>query len=98
MLDETWLPKSPPLPLRRLNLWLLRNASIHANTFPSAHAASSSGAALALAYLAPWPVGVVFGALAAGIGFGTLCGRYHYVLDAVAGSGVALVWFRMVIP
>ena len=95
MLDETWVPKAHLLLLRRLNCWLLRNASIHANTFPSAHAASSSGAALAMAYLAPWPVGMAFGALAVGIGFGTFCGRYHYVLDAIAGSGAALACFLL---
>ena len=97
MLDEAWVPTAHPLPLRRLNCWLLRNASIHANTFPSAHAASSSGTALAIAYLAPWPVGIAFGALAVGIGFGTFCGRYHYVLDAITGSGAALVCFLVVI-
>ena len=97
MVDEAWVPEAHPLPLRRLNCWLLRNASIHANTFPSAHAASSSGAALAIAYLAPWPLAIAFGALAVGIGFGTFCGRYHYVLDAIAGSGAALVCFLVVI-
>lgn len=75
MLDEKWVPEAHQAALRRFNLWLLRNASIHANTFPSAHAASSSGAALVVAYLAPWPAGIAFGTLAAGIAFGTFCGR-----------------------
>ena len=39
--------------LRLLNLWILRNGSIHANTFPSAHVAASVATALALFPIAP---------------------------------------------
>jgi hypothetical protein len=93
MLEEPWLEPLPLTPVRRLNLWLLRHASIHANTFPSAHVASSTGAALVLMSLAPWPVWLVFLALAAGIAVGTFAGRYHFAADAVAGSGVAAIVF-----
>jgi hypothetical protein len=95
MLEEPWLPPLPRSPVRRFNLWILRNASIHANTFPSAHVAASTAAALVLTSLAPWPTGVVFLAIAAGIGFGTFAGRYHFAADAVAGSAVAGIVFAV---
>jgi hypothetical protein len=100
MLDEPWLVPVPPSPVRKFNLWILRNASIHANTFPSAHVAASTAAALVLTSLAPWPIAVVFLAIAAGIAVGTFAGRYHFAADAVAGSAVASIvfvvtkWFR----
>lgn len=93
MLDEPWLTPLADNPVRRLNLWLLRNASIHANTFPSAHVAASTAAALAVARLAPWTVGLMFLAIAVGIGFGTFAGRYHYAADAIAGAGLAVAVF-----
>jgi hypothetical protein len=93
MLNEPWLPPMPLGAVRRFNLWILRNASIHANTFPSAHVAASVSAALVLARFAPAPVAVVFLILAAGITFGTFAGRYHFAADAVAGSAVAMVVF-----
>ncbi len=100
MLAEPWLEALPATAVRRFNLWILRNASIHANTFPSAHVAASTGAALVLASVAPWPVGLAFLAIAAGIGAGTFAGRYHYAADSVAGGAVAVIvflvtrWFR----
>ena len=93
MLEEPWLKPLPLTPVRRFNLWILRHASIHANTFPSAHVAASTGAALVLMSLGPWPVGLAFVAIAAGITVGTFAGRYHYAADAVAGSAVAGIVF-----
>ena len=93
MLEEPWLEPLPRTPVRRFNLWILRHASIHANTFPSAHVAASTGAALVLASLAPWPVGLAFLAIAAGIAVGTFAGRYHFAADAVVGSAVAAIVF-----
>jgi membrane-associated phospholipid phosphatase len=95
MLAEPWLEPMPPGLLRRFNLWILRHASIHANTFPSAHVAASTGAALVLASLAPWPIGLVFLAIAASIAVGTFAGRYHFATDAAAGCAVALVVFMV---
>jgi len=95
VLHEPWLPPLPRGPIRRFNLWILTNASIHANTFPSAHVAASTAAALVLASLAPWPVALLFAAIAAGITVGTFAGRYHYAADAVAGSLVAVVVFLL---
>ena len=93
MLAEPWLEPLPPTSVRRFNLWILRHASIHANTFPSAHVAASTGAALVLTSLAPWPVGLAFLAIAVGIAVGTFAGRYHFAADAVAGSAVAAIVF-----
>jgi PAP2 superfamily protein len=95
MLEEPWLGTVPPNPVRRFNLWILRHASIHANTFPSAHVAASVGAALVLSSLAPWPTGLAFSMVAAGITVGTFAGRYHYVADAVAGGAVAVIVFAV---
>jgi membrane-associated phospholipid phosphatase len=95
MLEEPWLTPRPRSPVRRFNLWILRNASIHANTFPSAHVAASTAAALVLTTVAPWPTGLVFLAIAAGIGVGTFAGRYHYAADAVVGSAVAATVFAI---
>lgn len=88
-LEEAWLVPLPHTPIRRFNFWILGHASIHANTFPSAHVAASTAAALVLACLTPWPVALGFGAIALGITFGTFAGRYHFASDAVAGTVVA---------
>jgi hypothetical protein len=95
MLVEPWLEPLPPNPVRRFNLWILRHASIHANTFPSAHVAASVGAALVLTSLAPLPVGMVFSMVAAGITVGTFAGRYHFLADAVAGTAIAVIVFEL---
>lgn len=92
-IEEPWLPPRPPTPIRRFNLLILRDASIHANTFPSAHVAASSSAALVMAAVAPWPAGLLFAAIALGICFGTFAGRYHYMTDAAAGVLVAAIAF-----
>jgi PAP2 superfamily len=93
MLAEPWLDPLPPNPVRAFNLWILRHASIHANTFPSAHVAASTGAALVLTVLAPWPAGLLFVAIASGIAVGTFAGRYHFAADAIAGTAVATIVF-----
>jgi PAP2 superfamily protein len=93
MLTEHWLGPLPDTSVRRLNLWILRHASIHVNTFPSAHVAASTGAALVLTSIAPWPAGLLFSVIAVGISFGTFAGRYHFAADAVTGNAVAIVVF-----
>ncbi|HXK01723.1 MAG TPA: phosphatase PAP2 family protein [Verrucomicrobiae bacterium] len=90
---EPWLTPLPHNPIRALNLYLLRHASIHANTFPSAHVAASVAAALVIATLAPWTIGLLFVAIATGIAFGTFAGRYHYAADSITGAAVALLVF-----
>ena len=91
--QEPWLNLLPLNAVRRFNLWILRNASIHANTFPSAHVAASTASALVLSTVAPWPVGLAFSVLAAGIAFGTFIGRYHYAADAILGCALAATVF-----
>jgi membrane-associated phospholipid phosphatase len=93
MLPEPWLKRLPPNPVRALNLWILAKASTHVNTFPSAHVAASMAIALALLRLAPWPAGVVFLGLALTIAIAAFLGRYHFVLDAVTGTIIAILIF-----
>lgn len=85
--------KTAPVPLgrvRRFNLWILHYASIHANTFPSAHVASSMACALVLLHLSA-PVGLAFLALGISIALGAVAGRYHYAADVILGALVAFV-------
>lgn len=89
LLEEPWLKPLPLNPVKRLNLWILRHGSIHANTLPSAHVAASTAAALVIAPLAPWPAALLFGAAAAGIALATFSGRYHFATDAALGIAVA---------
>ena len=95
MLAEPWLSPAPHTRVRKLNHRILRNASIHANTFPSAHVAASTGAALVLAALAPWPIGLLFGTITAGIAVGAVTGRYHFSADVIAGGAVSTIVFLM---
>jgi ammonia channel protein AmtB len=39
----------------------------------------------------PWPVGLLFVAIATGITIGTFAGRYHFAADAIVGSALAVV-------
>jgi membrane-associated phospholipid phosphatase len=62
------------------------------NTFPSGHAAGSLAVALAVIGTLP-SAGAVLIVLAAAICVACVVGRYHYVIDVVAGAAVALaVW------
>ena len=84
-----------PAGFRAFNLHMLGRTSIHANTFPSGHAAEALAAALLVAG-APAPVvgSMLFTALA--ISAGAVLGRYHYAADAVAGWMVAIaVWLAV---
>ena len=72
-------------PIRSVNLFILRRASIHLNTFPSAHVASTVGASLVLMRLMP-VTGAVFLVVALSIAAGAVVGRYHYALDVILGT------------
>jgi membrane-associated phospholipid phosphatase len=66
--------------------------SIHANTFPSGHAAGSLAVALAVLGAMPW-TGAVFLVVAISISLACIVGRYHYVVDVLAGAALAiLIW------
>jgi hypothetical protein len=91
MLGEKWSGLLASSKVRAVNLWILRHASIHANTVPSGHVASSTACALILLRLTPLWVGLAFLFLAIGIALGAVTGRYHYVADAILGVVVAVV-------
>ena len=78
--------------IRSLNLWILRHASIHANTFPSAHVAASTATALAMLPVAPG-IALLFLCIALSIGCGAVIGRYHYAADVLLGGALAAVFF-----
>jgi len=98
MLVEKWSRSLPVSRVRAFNLWILRHASIHANTFPSAHVASTTACALILLGVGPVWVGLIFVWIAFSIAIGAVTGRYHYAADAVLGSMVALAAFLIVSP
>jgi len=98
LLREDWSRFLPSCKVRAFNLWILRYGSIHANTFPSAHAASSMACALTLLILAPAWVGMIFLWIAFSIALGAVAGRYHYAADAILGNLVALAAFLIVRP
>jgi membrane-associated phospholipid phosphatase len=74
--------------VRRLNLRLVNQASIQANTLPSGHAAGAFATALAVSTIEPG-AGMAFLLLALSISIATVLGRYHYVVDTVLGVLVA---------
>ena len=75
---------------RELNLWLLRGYSIHTSVFPSAHVSGAIAAALALRHVAPDQPSIWRGYLAYAlvVAVATVYGRYHYLVDALAGLAV----------
>lgn len=78
--------------IHRLASRMVQHLTIRVNTFPSGHAAGSLAVALAIVGALPW-TGVVLLVLAAGIGVACVVGRYHYIVDVVAGAAVALaIW------
>ncbi len=82
----------PDRAVHRAASWMVEAFTIRANTFPSGHVAGSLAVAFAL--LGPLPaVGAVFLLLALSIAVACVVGRYHYVVDAVAGAALAIaVW------
>ena len=103
-----WLQARPPWAVesrrdvdrtrvRRFSLFWVNRTSIRANTFPSGHASASLAAALALAPAAP-VAAVVFGVLAISIAIGSVVGRFHYAIDAIAGLLLAvIIWWTMIL-
>jgi len=89
-----WLVSRPPRiiedaivdvsPVRHINLHVLDRFSHGWNTFPSGHVAVAVAAALSVVSVAPH-AGVAFLIVAAGIVVGSVSGRYHYTIDALAG-------------
>ena len=94
-----WLVSRPPRMLegaavaasgvRRLNLHVLDRLSHGWNTFPSGHVAVAIAAALSVISVAP-RAGVALVIVAIGILIGSVSGRYHYAIDALAGAIVGV--------
>ena len=72
---------------------MVERFTIRVNTFPSGHVAGSLAVALAVAGAMPW-AGLAFGVVAAVVALACIVGRYHYVIDVVAGALLAIaLWF-----
>lgn len=84
--------ETPPTAVRSLNRWILDCASIQAITFPSAHVASSTAAALVLLRLKPI-VGLIFLWAALSIAVATVVGGYHYGADVIFAVLIAVLAF-----
>jgi membrane-associated phospholipid phosphatase len=77
---------------RQAGGWVVRNLSSQANTFPSGHVAGSLAVAFGLLGVLPG-AGLVCLAFAASISLACIVGRYHYVVDVLAGAILAIsVW------
>ena len=75
--------------VHRLATHFVQHGTIGANTFPSGHVAGSL--AVAFAVMGALPVaGAVFLVLALSIALACVVGRYHYVVDVIAGAVMAL--------
>jgi hypothetical protein len=74
--------------LRRLNEAILDRASVQANTIPSGHVAGAAAAGLALLAVNVW-MGTLVLVSAVLIAIAAIAGRYHYIVDCVAGVAVA---------
>jgi membrane-associated phospholipid phosphatase len=79
-------PAVPPF-FRNLNFWILAHYGVPACVFPSGHVASVTATAIGVrSHLRR--VGILFVVAAASIGVATVCLRYHYTADALAGAVV----------
>ena len=75
--------------IHRLAAQMVQHLTIRVNTFPSGHAAGSIAVALAVIGAMP-AAGAVLLVLAFAICVACVVGRYHYVVDVIAGAAVAL--------
>jgi membrane-associated phospholipid phosphatase len=78
---------------RRFNWWMLGSYGIHTSVFPSAHVAGGFSAFFGMWSALPerkWVTRFLL-AMATLIATATVYGRYHYLADAVAGFGMAVL-------
>jgi membrane-associated phospholipid phosphatase len=95
-----WLVSRPPRLLSgetphargiaRVNALVLDRVSHRLNTFPSGHVSVSVASALSVWAVSP-VAATVIGAIALGVSVGAVTGRYHYVLDVIAGAVVGVL-------
>ena len=78
--------------VHQLASYVVKNATTGVNTFPSGHVAVTL--AVAFGVMAALPIaGVVFLVCALSIAVACIVGRYHYVVDVIAGAVLAAaVW------
>ena len=82
---------------RRFNWWMLGGYGIHTSVFPSAHVGGAFSAVFGMWSALPerkW-VTRFFLVMAILIATATVYGRYHYLADAVAGFGMAVLSFAI---
>lgn len=79
-----------PRGVARVNTLVLDRVSHQLNTFPSGHVAVSVASAVSVWTISP-AAGVVVGAIALGVAIGAVTGRYHYVVDVIAGAAVGVL-------
>lgn len=78
--------------MRRFALRMVEQFTIRANTFPSGHVAGSLAVAFAVMGAMPWAGAILLG-LALSISLACIVGRYHYVIDVLAGAVLAVaIW------
>jgi membrane-associated phospholipid phosphatase len=70
--------------------------TIRVNTFPSGHVAGSLAAAIAVGAVMP-RTGALFLVLAVCIAVATVAGRYHYIVDGIAGAALTLLLWALVV-
>ena len=94
-----WALEPPPAlrdrAVHRAAAWFVREFTIGANTFPSGHVAGSLAVAFAVLPALPLAGSVLLG-LALSIAAACIVGRYHYVVDVVAGAGLVGAIFTVV--
>jgi membrane-associated phospholipid phosphatase len=76
--------------LAAVNVRVLQRVSHGFNTFPSGHVAVAVAASMAVATVSP-AAGAIVGVVAASIAIAAAVGRYHYVVDVIAGVLVGLL-------
>jgi membrane-associated phospholipid phosphatase len=79
--------------LRELNTFVLGQTTIRTSVFPSAHVSSVFAAAFAMIYLLPKgrKDGRFLLLYAFSVAVATVYGRYHYIVDVMAGFAVSLL-------
>jgi membrane-associated phospholipid phosphatase len=89
-----WPPRLLPVRSHRglaaINVQVLGRLSHGFNTFPSGHVAVAVAASLAVAAVSP-AAGAAVGVIAASIAIAATIGRYHYLVDVIAGLAVGLL-------
>jgi membrane-associated phospholipid phosphatase len=90
-------PVLPDRAVHRLASEFVQHLTIRANTFPSGHAAGSLAVALGVIDVLP-ATGAVLLVLALCICLASVVGRYHYVVDVVAGAALAIALWVFTTP